>query len=108
MDEAIVKYYYMSEEQKKLIDNIMATAEPLLASADFFITMGGDDEYCCYLDGCDEKRLCIVDCVVEIVGKDEGYYLVSGEYSYAVPETYNQTFDEIVAPYYEMEISRYY
>ena len=104
--ETNVEQFYLSDEQFDLIGKILTEEMPLPVGDDFYITMD-DNDYTVDLNGCDAQRLKYQEYIVQIVVKNEGYYLVTAEYAYSVPSIYNAEFGKIVKVYYENCVKPY-
>ena len=104
--EAKEEHYYLSEEEEAVIDT-------LLNEADFGdpgnVLYGPfeETEFMVVLGRCDGKHLFAEQYVVEIVSKQEGYYLFADDMLAPVPASYKTLFDRIVADYYEWEVLPY-
>ncbi len=99
-------YYYLSDEEKDAIDTLLNTLD-FDEVGDFFDYPFERTEFGVALGRCDGKHLFAEHYVVEIVSKQEGYYLFSGGMLASVPTPYNALFEQIVAEYYEWEVLPY-
>lgn len=99
-------HYYLSDEEKNAIDTLLNELDFDEPEDDFFNTFEMT-EFCVTLGRCDGKHLFAEHYVVEIVSKQEGYYLFSDGLLARVPDSYYSLFEKIVADYFEWEVLPY-
>ena len=97
-DEGELMYYYLTQEQQQVIDEILLSEEPLPSEWDGYANYE-EGEYTLVIEGCDEKHLFTEWYMFEIAVEKDGYYLITEEHAYAVPPAYYGVFDEILKPY---------
>lgn len=100
------QHYYLSEEEKAVIDTLLNEAD-FTDPGNILYGPFEETEFMVVLGRCDGKHLFAEHYVVEIVSKQEGYYLFSGGLLAPVPTSYNALFEQIVANYYEWEVLPY-
>lgn len=116
--------YFLSAEQKQVIDTVLATAEPVSTEKDFYERI--QFKHNISLNGCDQYQAFHEYQVVEIVVATGRYFLVQGVeelmsdpdgevtyvdttyYAYRVPSEYNAVMDKIVEVYGDKGVAHYY
>lgn len=104
--KAETAYYYLSDEEKYVINELFNVSDFNEVEDDFYNSFEEGD-FSVVLGRCDGKHLFAEHYALEIVFMQGEYYLFADGLMAVVPSTYNAVFEEIVADYYEWEVLPY-
>ena len=106
-DSAEQCYYYLSEQQGHILDQLVKSLEFVETYKEFYSDFE-DNDFGVWLDKCDDERIVGDDEVLKIVRKGGVFYLVTpDEYIAEVPKEYDDTMKAMVSVYFNEEISPY-
>lgn len=102
------EYYYLTEEQGRVIDELMSTLSFEELDDEFYSSLDVD-EYTVSLGRCDENHWFTETYVLEIAWQNGAFHLIDDDNQIGrVPAEYNATMRSIVKAYYKAEIAPHF